>query len=72
MLLDIYIRGGDLFQSLTPSVAVMERNIKSSINPIQNRELPHALLCLLVFLVDWPVAGEIRLLCTAAVLSHLG
>ena len=50
----------------------MERNINSSINPIRNRELPHALLHHLVSLVDWPVAEEIRLLCTAEVLSNPG
>ena len=43
-----------------------------SIKPVQNRELLHDLLRLLVFLVDWPVAVEIRLLCTAAVLARPG
>ena len=43
-----------------------------SIKPVPNRELLHDLWCLLVFLVDWLVAGEIRLFCTAAVLARSG
>ena len=68
----VYILWVTLLQSLKPSVVVIERNMNTSIKPVRNRELLYDLLRLLVFLVDWPVAGEIRLLCTAAILARYG
>ena len=52
--------------------SVIERNMNRSIRPVRNRELLHDLLRLLVFLVDWPLAGEIGLLCTAGVPARPG
>ena len=59
-------------QSYKLSVAVIERKINRSIRPVRNRELLQDLLRLLLFLVDWLIAGEVGLLCTTAVLARPG